>query len=225
MEDFHFKVHSTLDGSNTLYSEELQESYHSLNGAVQESNHVYIEAGLKHANLKTINILEIGLGTGLNALLSWKEAIHSKLSINYVAIEAYPLNANLLELVNYKRIDPLLPENAFEKLHDCQWEINNSLDINHFTFTKHNQDFTNHRIIGMFDLIYFDAFAPDKQPEMWKESLLEKLFEALNPNGIFVTYCAKGEIRRSLQRVGFFVERIPGPIGKREMLRATKLIQ
>ena len=224
MENYHFKVHSTLDGSNTLYSEELKESYHSLNGAVQESNHVYIEAGLKYVNLKTISILEIGLGTGLNALLTWKEAIHAELSINYVAIEAFPLKKDLLQLIDYKSIEGLLPENAFEQLHDCKWDTKNPLDPNRFTFTKYNQDFTNHPIIGTYDLIYFDAFAPDKQPEMWKEELLKKLFEALNPNGVFVTYCAKGEIRRSLQRVGFFVERIPGPIGKREMLRATKLV-
>jgi tRNA U34 5-methylaminomethyl-2-thiouridine-forming methyltransferase MnmC len=217
-----FEIRRTGDGSSTLYSATMQESYHSLNGAVQESMHVFIQAGLQQIKKTEIRILEVGLGTGLNALLTWEESIKQGLHIDYVSLEAFPVPAKLLTKLNYKLNSRLLPPEAFWKIHESPWEECTKLDGFQFRLTKLNQDFTHYHPDKGFDLVYFDAFAPDKQPEMWEESLLEGLYKGMNPNGIFVTYCAKGEIRRRLQRAGFEVERLPGPPGKREMLRAVK---
>ncbi|HET9570459.1 MAG TPA: tRNA (5-methylaminomethyl-2-thiouridine)(34)-methyltransferase MnmD [Bacteroidales bacterium] len=217
-----FSLHQTADGSKTLYSEEMQESYHSLNGAVQESLHVFIEAGLKHCSGKNIQIFEIGFGTGLNALLTWGEAERSKLNIHYMAVEAFPLPMSTITVLGYDNMEPSLPEKAFYELHQADWNSPIALEENRFTLLKIEGDFLSLNLTDRFDLVYFDAFAPEKQPEMWQEQLFARLFENLNEKGILVTYCAKGEVRRRLQRCGFMVERIPGPPGKREMLRAFK---
>ncbi len=217
-----FILHQTGDGSETLYSSELQESYHSLNGAVQESRHVFIEAGLKHCTKKSIQLLEIGFGTGLNALLSWGEAKKSNLDLTYMAIEAYPLTPETTTALGYDSLEPILQENAFNELHHASWGSPVVLEKDCFSLYKLKGDFTSMSFQSNFDVVYFDAFAPDKQPEMWEEHLFNHLFESMNENGILVTYCAKGEVRRRLQRCGFRVERIPGPPGKREMIRAVK---
>lgn len=217
-----FTLHLTGDGSETLYSSEMQESYHSLNGAVQESRHVFIEAGLKHCTRKSIHLFEIGFGTGLNALLTWGEAKRSHLDITYTAIEAFPLPPETTSALGYESLEPMLEKDAFFQLHETSWGKPVVLDKDCFRLTKLEGDFTSLSVEGKFDLIYFDAFAPEKQPEMWEEYLFTRLFENLNEYGILVTYCAKGEVRRRLQRCGFRVERIPGPPGKREMIRAVK---
>jgi len=217
-----FTMQRTGDGSETLYSSEMQESYHSLNGAVQESRHVFIEAGLKHCTKKTIQLFEIGFGTGLNALLTWGEAKRSQLNITYHAIEAYPLPTETTLALGYDSLEPMLQGNAFYQLHGAMWDCPVILEKNCFSLYKHKGDYTSMSFQSSFDLIYFDAFAPEKQPEMWEEHLFARLFENLNENGILVTYCAKGEVRRRLERCGFKVERIPGPPGKREMIRAVK---
>lgn len=217
-----FTLQKTADGSATLYSVEMQESYHSLNGAAQESRHVFIEAGLKHCTGKNIHIFEIGFGTGLNALLSWGEAKRSNLNIHYTAVEAFPLAIETILAIGYDTLEPSLPKESFAQMHQVSWGQPNILDDGCFSLTKLNGDFTSMPLQSKFDLVYFDAFAPEKQPEMWEETLFARLFESLNENGILVTYCAKGEVRRRLLRCGFQVERIPGPPGKREMLRAVK---
>lgn len=217
-----FTLQQTADGSATLYSVEMQESYHSLNGAVQESRHVFIEAGLKHCAGKNIQIFEIGFGTGLNALLTWGEAKRSNLNINYTAIEAFPLAIETISAIGYDTLESSLPKESFLLMHQASWGQPNILEDGCFSLTKIKGDFTSMTLQSKFDLLYFDAFAPEKQPEMWEETLFARLFENLNENGILVTYCAKGEVRRRLQRCGFMVERIPGPPGKREMLRAVK---
>lgn len=217
-----FTLHQTADGSETLYSSELQESYHSLNGAVQESRHVFIEAGLKQCTKKSIQLFEIGFGTGLNALLTWGEAKRSRLDITYSAIEAFPLPPEITSALGYDSLEPILQDNAFNQLHHASWGCPVILEKDCFTLYKIEGDFTSMSFQGGIDLLYFDAFAPEKQPEMWEEHLFNRLFENLNENGILVTYCAKGEVRRRLQRCGFRVERIPGPPGKREMIRAVK---
>lgn len=217
-----FTLHLTNDGSETLYSSEMQESYHSLNGAVQESRHVFIEAGVKQCTAKKIKIFEVGFGTGLNALLTWGEARRNHLNVTYTAIEAFPLPPETTAALGYDSLEPMLPENAYKLLHESSWGLEVVLERGCFTLAKLQGDFTTMPLQSRFDLIYFDAFAPEKQPEMWEEHLFARLFHALNENGILVTYCAKGEVRRRLQRCGFLVERIAGPPGKREMIRAVK---
>lgn len=222
MKQTSFVLKTTADGSDTLFSAEMDESYHSVNGAAQESRHVFIEAGLHQLNKKTIKIFEVGFGTGLNALITWGEARKNNLQIVYDTIEAFPVSEALIDSLNYKDLDPTLPTDAFQKLHQAQWNNREILDANQFSLLKVQGDFTRFDFVQKYDLIYFDAFAPDKQPEMWEENMFRKIFAAMNDHGILVTYCAKGEVRRRMQRAGFQVERIPGPPGKREMLRAIK---
>jgi tRNA U34 5-methylaminomethyl-2-thiouridine-forming methyltransferase MnmC len=217
-----FEPRLTDDGSLTLYSDALQESYHSINGAIQESRHVFIEAGLLGVQKTPIRVLEVGFGTGLNALLTWNEALKNNLHVEYESLEAYPVSNRLLESLHYEFEESLLPEQAFNLLHESEWNTPIELDAGVFRLTKWLQDFTTFSLQGSYDLIYFDAFSPDKQPEMWSDALFEKLYRQLTTHGMLVTYCAKGEVRRCLQRAGFRTERLPGPPGKREMLRAIK---
>jgi len=219
-----FILKKTADGSDTLFSSEMDESYHSVNGAAQESMHVFIEAGLHQMDKKKLKVFEVGFGTGLNALLTWEDARKNKIQIEYDTIEAYPLSKDVIETLNYGDFTPELPSDAYLKLHMTPWEISTVLEKNCFELLKIQGDFTEFIFNQKYDLIYFDAFAPDKQFEMWDESLFLKLFNTLNNQGLLVTYCAKGEVRRRMQRAGFRVERIPGPPGKREMLRAVKSI-
>lgn len=223
MQPTDFVRHLTGDGSETLYSEKMQESYHSINGAAQESRHVFLDAGLKHCSKKTIDLLEIGFGTGLNALLTWAEANRNHLDVRYTTLEAYPLPIDTIIKLGYERLEPHLPKDAFVQLHTASWGQSVELEQGCFTLCKLAADYTSLSLPNKYDLIYFDAFAPDKQPEMWEERLFSNLYDAMNEGGILVTYCAKGEVRRRLQRSGFTVERIPGPPGKREMIRARKL--
>ena len=218
-----FILKKTADGSDTLYSPEMEESYHSVNGAVQESRHVFIEAGLHHIEQKTIRIFEVGFGTGLNALLTWGEAHKKNLQISYDSIEAYPVERTITDNLNYNGLEPDLPSDAFQQIHNTSWNFPQTLENGRFRLHKISKDFTGYQFTDHYDLVYFDAFAPDKQPEMWDESIFSKIYNSLNKGGILVTYCAKGEVRRRMQRSGFKVERIPGPPGKREMLRAVKL--
>lgn len=217
-----FTLHLTGDGSETLYSTEMQESYHSLNGAAQESRHVFIDAGLKNCTGKSIHLFEVGFGTGLNALLTWGEAKRRQLEVVYTSVEAFPLSLNMVTTLGYERLETNLHEEAFTQMHEGEWGIPINLENGCFSLCKLEGDFTLLKIPRALDLVYFDAFSPDKQPEMWEEYLFKRLYDAMNNHGILVTYCAKGEVRRRLQRCGFEVERIPGPPGKREMLRAVK---
>lgn len=222
MKQTRFILKTTADGSDTLFSAEMDESYHSVNGAAQESRHVYIDAGLRQVRTKSIRIFEIGFGTGLNALLTWGEAQKSDLDIVYEAIEAFPVSMEQIQCLNYGTLEPALPAEAFMNLHQSPWDKPVQLAEGRFSLLKRWGDFTSLKLEETYDLIYFDAFAPDKQPEMWEEAHFRKIINSLNDEGILVTYCAKGEVRRRLQRSGFQVERIPGPPGKREMLRARK---
>lgn len=217
-----FILKRTADGTDTLFSAEMMETYHSVNGAAQESRHVFIEAGLQQIKQDAIKIFEVGFGTGLNALLTWEVAHQNHLEIEYDAIEAFPISATIIETINYRELLHEIIPDAFLKIHETGWNQQIELETKCFALKKIHANFTEYEFIKKYDLIYFDAFAPDKQPEMWEENLFQKIYNALNENGILVTYCAKGEVRRRLQRCGFTVERIPGPPGKREMLRASK---
>lgn len=216
----------TGDGSSTIHIPEWNEQYHSKHGALQEAKHVFIDMGLKpvlnRGGKAEISILEIGFGTGLNVLVTWEEAKKNDNSINYTGVEAYPVAKEEVEKLNFSEIikDPLALE-FFSKIHETNWE--SKYDItNIFSLIKQQKFFQDIYDIELYDLIYFDAFGARVQPELWSVEIFKKMYEALKNNGVLVTYAAKGSVRRAMIEVGFFVERLPGPPGKREMLRATK---
>jgi len=217
-----FRITKTSDGSDTLYSEEMMESYHSLNGAVQESMHVFIEAGFNKLDKPLARIFEVGFGTGLNCLLTWREARRRKINVEYESIEAFPISKEIQDCLNYCEVVTELGPEAFQLLHDSNWNEWQTIEKDLFSLRKIKADFTKYQLKSRYDLVYYDAFAPNKQPSLWEEEILAKLYSAMNPGGILVTYCAMGEVRRRLQRLGFITERLPGPPGKREMLRAIK---
>lgn len=212
----------TSDGSTTIQIPEWNEQYHSVHGAIQESYHVFIKQGLESISKKEISILEIGFGTGLNGFITFLEAIKNNLKIEYVGVEGYPVIANEIEKLNYvSELKALGFKEIFTSFHTTSWEENHQITSN-FSLLKRQQFFHEIKDENMFDLIYFDAFGARLQPELWTEDIFLKMFTALKSNGILVTYSAKGSVRRAMQAVGFEVERLPGPPGKREMLRAKK---
>ncbi len=216
----------TKDGSPTITVPELNVTYHSHHGAIQESMHVYIDAGLQYVsdtlNLAYVSIFEMGFGTGLNALLTLIEAEKFQHPIHYTAIELYPLQQDEIVSLNYceqlKRTDL---EPVFQKFHQCEWENDISFTP-FFTFKKIRIDLIHFSTYQPVNLIYYDAFAPTAQPELWTTEAFEQLYGMLTPGGILVTYCSKATVRRAMQAAGLMVEKIPGPRGKREMVRARK---
>jgi len=222
MEDSNLFI--TEDGSHSIFSNRFGVSYHSKFGAVDEANHVFINSGLRFKAVlqQKISILEIGFGTGLNAFVTLLEAKKRNLYIDYVGIEAYPISIQQAQQLNYSELFPLEDNpDLFLKLHQCPWNIQTQLN-DHFSFEKILEKFEAINYANRFDIIYFDAFAPDAQPELWNDEILTKMYDALIPDGILVTYCAKGSVKRTLKRVGFSIEALPGPPRKREMTRATK---
>jgi len=207
------------DGSHTLYVPALDEHYHSVHGAINESMHVYIQTGLKVIEKADISIMEVGFGTGLNALLTLANS--STCRIRYQTFEKYPLSSDVWQQLNYKVDGGDALDSSFKKMHDCNWESWQSI-TNNFEIYKSAIDFRDATPFEGVDLVYFDAFAPDKQPDLWNADVFAKIFASMNSGGVLVTYCAKGVVRRMLQDVGFMVERLPGPPPKKEMLRARK---
>lgn len=220
------KIITTSDGSKTIQIEDWNEQYHSIHGAINEANHVFIKHGLlfylgNECISKTINILEIGFGTGLNAFLTLLEAERLKQKINYVGVEAYPVKTDEIDQLNYVELISEMHKLEFDKIHKSSW--NKPFDItSHFQLEKQEKFFKEINVNEEFDIIYFDAFGARVQPELWTEDIFELMYKALILNGVLVTYSAKGSVRRAMQSVGFEVERLPGPPGKREMLRAIK---
>ena len=235
----------TADGSSTIHIPEWNEQYHSKHGAIQEAYHVFIKHGLLHlchpellsrsiiknqSNVtsnaveksQSISILEIGFGTGLNAFITYLEAQKLNLNINYIGVEGYPVAAHEIAHLNY--ISELKSEAhtaVFQNMHNSPWEI--PCDLNaYFKLTKQQKMFDTIDDVGVYNLVYFDAFGARVQPDLWTETIFKKMYTALKPKGVLVTYSAKGSVRRAMQSVGFTVERLPGPPGKREMLRAVK---
>lgn len=216
------KLEQTADGSYTLYVPELDEHYHSVKGALTESQHIFIDMGLKHSAIIEPRILEIGLGTGLNCFLTLMEAETSQRKVHYTGIERFPLNMEVIQKLDYPSMIGRGHEDDYFAIHQAPWGEDTELSP-WFTLHKIEGDFTHYHFEKGYDIIYFDAFAPEKQPEMWDQSLFNMLYEVLNEGGILTTYCAKGVVRRMLQTAGFMVERLPGPPGgKREILRATR---
>ncbi|MFV5697910.1 tRNA (5-methylaminomethyl-2-thiouridine)(34)-methyltransferase MnmD [Flavobacterium sp. ZT3R17] len=216
------EIIQTLDGSTTIHLQEWDECYHSKHGAIQEAQHVFIKNGLSLFQNKQISILEIGFGTGLNAFITFLEASKMNQSIDYVGVEAYPISAEEVVSMNY--VDELNASNerpVFKKMHESNWEEKIVLRDD-FTLTKRKQFFEEIDDFEKFDLIYFDAFGYRVQPELWSTAIFKKMYNALKPNSVLVTYAARGVVKRSMIEVGFTVEKLAGPPGKREMFRAKK---
>lgn len=216
----------TLDGSTTIHLPDWNEQYHSKHGAIQEAYHVFLRAGFDKITEKNnmISILEIGFGTGLNTFITFLEAQKNAIKIEYVGIEAYPISSEELVRLNYiEELKAIKDQFIFDKIHAVSWEVKQLISEN-FMLTKRKQFFQNISDKNAFNLIYFDAFGARNQPELWTEAIFLQMYEALKDYGVLVTYSAKGSVRRAMQAVGFSVERIAGPPGKREMLRATKIV-
>lgn len=216
------EIVETKDGSHTIYIAEWKESYHSKNGAIQEAKHVFIQAGLSLFKGKSVSILEIGFGTGLNAFITFLEAKEVNQQIKYVGVEAYPVGLDEVGKLNY--VDELKADSekaVFHKMHTSNWELEIELSSS-FKLTKRKQFFQDINDIERFDLVYFDAFGFDLQPELWTEEIFRNLFKAMKKDAVLVTYACRTSIRKAMLSVGFEVEKLPGAPGKREMLRAFK---
>jgi tRNA U34 5-methylaminomethyl-2-thiouridine-forming methyltransferase MnmC len=216
------EIIQTLDGSTTIHLQEWDECYHSKHGAIQEAQHVFIKNGLALFQNRQISILEIGFGTGLNAFITFLEASKMNQSIDYVGVEGYPISSEEVVLMNYvEELNASSESAVFKKMHESNWEEKIVLRDD-FTLTKKKQFFEEIDDFEKFDLIYFDAFGYRVQPELWSTEIFEKMYNALKPNSVLVTYAARGVVKRSMIEVGFTVEKLAGPPGKREMFRARK---
>jgi tRNA U34 5-methylaminomethyl-2-thiouridine-forming methyltransferase MnmC len=226
----------TADGSSTIHLPDWDEQYHSKHGAIQEAYHVFIKHGLRYfyteyidqeknktsnAN-RNISILEIGFGTGLNAFITFLEVEKLKLIANYVGVEAYPVSTEEIRLLNYtKELNEQDREAVFNQMHNVSWNENHDISPN-FLLEKQKKFFSEIDDKDVYNIIYFDAFGARVQPELWTEAIFDSMYKSLKSGGVLVTYAAKGSVRRAMQAVGFTVERLEGPPGKREMLRGIK---
>ncbi len=211
----------TDDGSHTLYVPEFDEHYHSTYGAIQESIHIFLNAGFYHSKQNPLRILEVGFGTGLNCYLTAKATNKQKREVIYHAIELHPLEKSCTEKLNYVKQSNSKDFALFKKIHDCPWEKKIRIS-EHFELQKLQGDLLTCHLPMKYDLVYFDAFSPNVQPRLWSKDVFEKIYKASNANAILTTYCTKGIVKRALQLAGFGIEKLPGPKGKREMLRAKK---
>lgn len=215
------KLILTEDGSHTLYVPEMDEHYHSRFGALTESMHIFINAGLASMQQQEVTILEVGFGTGLNALLSAIHAGKNKITIRYNSLEKYPVDSSILLCLNYGEMAGEGGPELFSTIHSVPWDLPSEV-TGWFTLEKRATDLTTDELTGCYDLIFFDAFGPDKQPEMWTEEVLRKVADVTHPGSVFVTYSAKGTLKRMLRSLGFEVTLLPGPPGKRVITRAVK---
>jgi len=216
-------IKSTDDNSHTIHSTLFNENYHSRHGAIAESLHVFINSGLNYCQLKSIKIFEVGFGTGLNAFLTFLESVKRNLKIEYTTIELYPVDEILIKKLNFGTILSEDHRQAFNLLHSMEWNKNKAL-LENFSLIKIKHDFNLFQFTDHYDLVYFDAFSPDTQPEMWSVENFTKIYHALNNKGILTTYSSKGLVKNNLRSAGFKVSRLPGPKGKRHILRAIKEI-
>ena len=217
------EIVKTTDGSHTLYVPDFDETYHSKNGAFQESLHVFIQEGLRfRSDLEELSILEVGFGTGLNALTTLIEVESTNRKVQYTSLEAYPLEWEVVDKLNYMDfVDVKLFADYFKMMHTIDWEFFSAITSS-FSLRKQKIKLQEVNFEDEFDIIYFDAFAPNVQPDLWTEEIFASMYNALKLNGVLVTYCAKGIVKRVIKSVGFNLQSIPGPPGKREMSRAVK---
>ena len=216
-------LQTTADGSHTLYLPAMDEHYHSINGAIGESEHIFVNAGLRSLTRREIRILEIGFGTGLNAFLTLREVMANlDWRVVYFAVELYPLPFELATRLNYAGLAWPEGESLFLDLHRAEWGKPTQI-TDRFVLHKIEGDANHVSLPDGIDLVYMDAFAPEKQPEMWNAALYRRLVDAMAPEATLVTYCAKGDVRRGLRDAGLSMERLPGPPGKRHILRGKKL--
>jgi len=216
------KVIETEDGSNTILIESWGESFHSIHGAIQEAQHVYINNGLRfvfESQNPSVNILEMGFGTGLNCFMTLIEADLLNIDISYTGIEGFPLNSDEWSVLNYVDFFDIKYKSSFKQLHTSDWNSKEFLSDN-FYLTKIQSMFQDIDFENAFDLVYFDAFGFQYQPELWTEEIFVKVKKAMKPNGVLVTYACKGQVNRILKSLGFKIEKLVGPPGKREMIRA-----
>jgi len=219
---------TTSDGSHSLLNTSLNETYHSTHGAIQESIHVFIKNGFdflpRQNEVDETNILEMGFGTGLNVLLTLQRSSVTNRKIIYTSLEAFPIDTGIVQKLNYPSALMINNHKEFADLHRLPWDQDSEINSN-FHLVKRNVKLEDAELgNNKFDLVYYDAFAPSKQPELWERAILRKVTEAMKPQGIFVTYCAKGQVKRDLTSLGLSVETLPGPPGKKEMVRAVKTV-
>lgn len=219
------KIIITADGSHSLLNEDLNETYHSVHGAIQESAHVFIKHGFDHFisqwNPERVSILEIGFGTGLNALLTIQKLFETSIHVRYTSLEAHPISEKMWSTLNYT--ESLGLKDQFKDLHQSAWGVESAI-LPQFNLLKKQGTLQEMSFEpDVYDLIYFDAFAPSKQPELWTIDILQKVVDAMKRDAVFVTYCAKGQLKRDLKALGLMVETLQGPPGKHEMVRGTKI--
>jgi tRNA U34 5-methylaminomethyl-2-thiouridine-forming methyltransferase MnmC len=227
MPDSVIQLITTSDGSHSLLNTTLNETYHSVHGAIRESAYVFIKNGLEYFiqlhKPQQVSILEVGFGTGLNALMTLQASLQTDIPVHYATLEAYPISSETAQLLNYARVLNFNNANHyFARLHDEPWEQERAIEKNFFIEKLKSKIQDVFFLPFSFDLIYFDAFAPSKQPEMWEMNVLQKIEAVMKPGAVFVTYCARGQLKRDLKSLGLIVETLPGPPGKKEMVRATK---
>jgi len=216
------KIVTTSDGSHTIFVPELNDHFHSVHGAVQESVFIFIKNGFDHCNADPVRIFEVGFGTGLNALLTAVKAFELRKEVFYTTIEKFPLDEPMINSLNHHNFAGENAKEIFNRIHSSGWGVMCRISP-FFSILKIRGDLTSDMITGNYDLIYFDAFGPDKQPEMWTAEIFRKISEITVSGGLFVTYSAKGEVKRNLRVCGFNVEVTDGPPGKRHMIRAIKI--
>lgn len=213
---------NTDDGSHTLYQNDIDEHYHSTFGAFTESRHIFIEQGLKAVNKRGIHVFEMGFGTGLNCLLSYIEAEKSNKKVMYHTIENHPLDIENALQLNYSSLLGKQAAKVFHNLHTAKWDTDIQMS-DFFNIRKINQDINDYTFDDTYDIVYYDAFSPKAQPEVWQYSIFRRIYEHLNDHGFIITYCVKGEVKALLVKCGFHLQKLPGPPkGKREILKAIK---
>jgi len=215
------EIKNTKDGSRTLYVKDLDEHYHSLFGAIAESRYVYIQAGLQAIDTQKINVFEMGFGTGLNALLTLIQARQTGKTVKYTGIELYPLENSVIDSLDYDRHLPDVEGGFFKLLHQAPWNKLTKI-CKEFSIEKIHDDISKLEVSDQYDLVYFDAFGPDVQPELWTTNLFQKIYKSMRRGSILTTYSSKGLVKQNLREAGFNVKRLPGPPGKFHMTRARK---